>query len=66
VPLSVVHWRNLGHAKGTQPRNWTRQQTNPRPLTWGFIMERVTRIELALSAWEARVFWPRVPPLTCG
>ena len=33
----------------------TRQQTNPRPLTWGFIVERVTRIELALSAWEADV-----------
>src|SRR5690349_1124087 len=24
-------------------------------MTWGFIMERVTRIELALSAWEADV-----------
>ena len=22
------------------------------PLTWGFVVERVTRIELALSAWE--------------
>ncbi len=22
-------------------------------MTWAFIMERVTRIELALSAWEA-------------
>lgn len=46
---------DLGHAGGTQPPNWTRQQTNPRSLTWGFIMERVTRIELALSAWEADV-----------
>jgi hypothetical protein len=35
--------------------NWPRQQTNPRMLAWGFIMERVTRIELALSAWEADV-----------
>jgi hypothetical protein len=24
-------------------------------MTWAFIMERVTRIELALSAWEADV-----------
>jgi hypothetical protein len=45
----------LGHAEGTQSPNWSRQQANPRPLTWGFIMERVTRIELALSAWEADV-----------
>ncbi len=41
--------------RGAPPPNWTRQQTNPRPLTWGFILERVTRIELALSAWEADV-----------
>ncbi len=41
-------------AQNSRP-NWTRQQTNPRPSTWGFIMERVTRIELALSAWEADV-----------
>jgi putative flippase GtrA len=27
----------------------------PGRLTWGFLMERVTRIELALSAWEADV-----------
>ena len=26
-----------------------------QPLSWGFIVERVTRIELALSAWEADV-----------
>jgi hypothetical protein len=26
-----------------------------RSLTWGFVVERVTRIELALSAWEADV-----------
>ena len=25
----------------------------PRSVTWAFVMERVTRIELALSAWEA-------------
>lgn len=24
-------------------------------MTWAFVMERVTRIELALSAWEADV-----------
>ncbi|MFJ5721638.1 hypothetical protein [Streptomyces sp. NPDC093149] len=28
--------------------NWSRQQRSPRPLAWGFFMERVTRIELAL------------------
>ncbi len=37
----------------------SRLRTNPRPVTWGFIMERVTRIELALSAWEAAgIWWP--------
>ncbi len=29
--------------------------TNETPLTWRFALERVTRIELALSAWEADV-----------
>ena len=29
------------------------QQINPRSLNWGFIVERVTRIELAVSPWEA-------------
>jgi hypothetical protein len=36
-------------------------------LTCGYTMERVTRIELALSAWEADVLplnYTRVPPLT--
>ncbi len=26
-------------------------------MTWAFFVERVTRIELALSAWEAAGFW---------
>ena len=55
VPLELPLDRDLGHTGGTPPPNWTRQQINPRPLTWGFITERVTRIELALSAWEADV-----------
>ncbi|MFF5496131.1 hypothetical protein [Streptomyces aquilus] len=29
---------------------WTQK---PRSMTWAFFMERVTRSELALSAWEA-------------
>ena len=28
-------------------------------MTWAFFMERVTRIELALSAWEAEVIYRR-------
>lgn len=45
----------LGHAEGTPSPNWTRQQRTPGSSTWGFPVERVTRIELALSAWEADV-----------
>ncbi|GAB2864203.1 hypothetical protein GCM10027074_34380 [Streptomyces deserti] len=37
-----------------------RENANPRPWTWGFTLERVTRIELALSAWEAWVFYRRL------
>ena len=55
MPLKWPLDLDLGHAEGTEPSKWSRQQTNPRSLTWGFIMERVTRIELALSAWEADV-----------
>ena len=29
-------------------------------MTWGLRMERVTRIELALSAWEAEVIYGRL------
>ncbi|MFE7761877.1 hypothetical protein [Streptomyces sp. NPDC057438] len=52
--LRVPHIRVFGGPRiGEDP-----PVTNkPRPLTWGFIMERVTRIELALSAWEAAVIW---------
>ena len=28
-------------------------------MTWAFVVERVTRIELALSAWEAAGIWGR-------
>jgi hypothetical protein len=40
---------------GAHPAHWSRQQRTPGSSTWGFHMERVTRIELALSAWEADV-----------
>jgi len=46
--LSVAHSRDLGHAEGTPPLKRSRQQRSPWPLAWGFFMERVTRIELAL------------------
>lgn len=45
-------------ASGTNPaRDRRSPQTTKRPgsMTWALIMERVTRIELALSAWEADV-----------
>ncbi len=35
------------------PAHWSREQRTPGSSTWGFVLERVTRIELALSAWEA-------------
>ncbi len=30
-------------------------------MTWAFFVERVTRIELALSAWEAEVIYGQLP-----
>ena len=38
------------------------------PLTWDFTLERVTRIELALSAWEVcgAVALPPADFVTCG
>lgn len=33
---------------GARSWNWSRQQERPRSVTWAFIVERVTRIELAL------------------
>ena len=59
----LVQWGRArsGHAGG-QTREEVRQtpeeRRSPRSLeavTWGFGLERVTRIELALSAWEADV-----------
>jgi hypothetical protein len=38
----------MGLAEGWLIRKWSRQQITPKSLTWGFVMERVTRIELAL------------------
>ncbi|SHI12882.1 hypothetical protein SAMN05444521_4245 [Streptomyces sp. 3214.6] len=57
VLLGCSHYLPTWHAKGKWHSNWTRQQTRPRSLTWALVMERVTRIELALSAWEAAVIW---------
>ncbi|MGX1271314.1 hypothetical protein RKD18_004508 [Streptomyces phaeoluteigriseus] len=40
------------------PAAWTAK--NPRVIDLGvFVMERVTRIELALSAWDAAGIWGR-------
>ncbi|MFI0775771.1 hypothetical protein [Streptomyces sp. NPDC021212] len=35
-------------ASGARRRERSRQQRSPGPLAWGFVLERVTRIELAL------------------
>ena len=63
VVVTLIHLRHdlphavlgliaeIRHATGTAPSfspYWSRQQTSPRPLAWGFALERVTRIELAL------------------
>jgi hypothetical protein len=53
---------DLPEASGTQwarrlypAPETTKPQVRNSSLTWGFLPERVTRIELALSAWEADV-----------
>lgn len=51
VPQLPSRWCGCG----ARPAHRSRQQRTPGSLTWGFRMERVTRIELALSAWEADV-----------
>jgi len=38
--------------------------SHDRSLTWGYVVERVTRIELTLSAWEAERLW-LLGRLTC-
>ncbi|WP_329453038.1 tyrosine-type recombinase/integrase [Streptomyces sp. NBC_01724] len=38
----------IWHGYGTGRLNWSRQQRSPGPMAWGFCVERVTRIELAL------------------
>ncbi|MFF1955633.1 hypothetical protein ACFVWX_01320 [Streptomyces sp. NPDC058220] len=40
--------RRMWCTSGAWSMNWTRQQTTPKSLTWGFVVERATRIELAL------------------
>jgi hypothetical protein len=37
-----------GLMEGWRDKKWSRQQTRPKSLTWAFVVERVTRIELAL------------------
>ncbi|WP_328837889.1 hypothetical protein [Streptomyces europaeiscabiei] len=55
--LAFFAWQRLGSPLSvstvTTARPTVQGCDGTRPLTWGFIMERVTRIELALSAWEA-------------
>src|SRR5881397_495248 len=51
----ITRRRSLVRRCSQLPQVERRQRTTPRPMTWGFIWERVTRIELALSAWEADV-----------
>ena len=57
-PLRISNCNIAGHAGG-RPTCWPAtgylSRANQVRLTWAFIMERVTRIELALSAWEADV-----------
>jgi hypothetical protein len=36
-----------------RPGKQARRKMEVIPLTWPYVVERVTRIELALSAWEA-------------
>jgi hypothetical protein len=38
-----------------EPLDATRPRRGGEPSTWAFAVERVTRIELAYSAWEADV-----------
>ncbi|MFE3247707.1 hypothetical protein [Streptomyces sp. NPDC059209] len=40
--------RDIGHGTGARRLDRSRQQTRPKSLTWAFVVERVTRIELAL------------------
>ncbi len=57
-PQREAHWHvvePLWCGCGARPAYRSRQQRTPGSSTWGFHMERVTRIELALSAWEADV-----------
>ncbi len=57
--LQEVHPHNGAARLRGRERGWTalagRTYTRLRPLTWGFDMDRVTGIELALLAWEAAI-----------
>src|SRR5262245_17273214 len=46
-PRMAHRWLPVSPRRSPRPRI--------RPLTWGFVVERVTGIEPALSAWEAEV-----------
>ncbi|MFD5097886.1 DUF4262 domain-containing protein [Streptomyces albidochromogenes] len=39
---------SIWHGSGARRLNWSRQQRSPGLVAWGFLVERVTRIELAL------------------
>jgi hypothetical protein len=45
--IETVPTMESGHAKGAEGHNKPGQQTTPRSLTWGFGVERATKIELA-------------------
>jgi len=52
--LLFVGEKGAPFRRSTFGRKWRKaRETTPGSMTWGFEMERVTRIELALSAWEA-------------
>jgi hypothetical protein len=52
-----------GEAQKPVEQSRTRLETSS--LTWSFVVERVTRIELALSAWEVQRS-RLLAALTCG
>ncbi|WP_285567350.1 hypothetical protein [Streptomyces sp. RTGN2] len=49
MPSSTIQDEPTGLSRTSRPDGYkATQQRSPRPLAWGFLMERVTRIELAL------------------
>ena len=54
VPHLRVH-------EGTKSTEESETKNKPQVADLGLLMERVTRIELALSAWEAEVIYGQLP-----